>query len=200
MRFIALLLLVLMACAQVPEPTPIAAQDMPQPEVMTQEEVTSPPVTTPPVPVVTQDDEEEPSPHIEPYTLLDCDKLLTQEEFLANCADTGVTNVVVTSKVGTNNCFINVKDRENERLTAGITLTQYKDGVTAMTEFERRLDVLNVGAAKTIGERVYEFAKADRDTLTFIRDAFIVEVGSDTRLCSKAGLEKIAERVDSHIK
>ncbi len=192
------LLLILVACAPATREMP-PSQPVPlQQQITTQEEVISPPQPRPPVapaPV-------EPEPYeIDPYTQLGCENLLTSEEFAGACGKMA-GDLVVTYRVGTRNCFVNVKDREYERRTAGITLTGYADAETAEKEFDRRLVVLKVGADKSVGERAYEFPNpsVEREELYFLRDEFLVELGTDIRLCSKEGLLAVARVVDSHIK
>jgi len=200
-KLVILLLIVLVACAPaLPEPEVKEEPKMDkQPvSVITQEEVSKKSVkeeeVIPPTPVVSKPVRS----YIEPYSQLGCEQMLTEEDFAQVC-EQDANNLVVTYKIGTNNCFVNVKDRLNERLTAGITLTAFDSAADAMKEFERRLKVLMVGADRSIGERAYTFPKVDRETVNFVRNEFIVEVGSDTRLCSKEGLEAVARIIDGHI-
>lgn len=200
-RLTALLLVLAIACT-VPAPAPITTQTPKAPQVTASEESAG----TVPIPELKEEAFEETvmsepaesALDIIPYTQLGCESLLTVEQFASSCNNVS-DEFTVTYKVGTRNCFVNIKAKKNERLTAGITLTALKDGTTAMTEFERRLKVFNVGADKSVGERAYEFPKQDRATINFVRDEFIVEVGSDTRLCSKEGLLAVAKTVDRHI-
>lgn len=201
-KYIALLLILLAACApqQPAAPKMEEKEDLTVPEVAISEEVVEVggdmevPEEVPPSPLEVTGSE------IEPYTQLGCEKLLTDVEFAKECGKE-VSAVVVTYRIGTRNCFVNMKDRANERLTAGITLTGYKDAETAETEFDRRLKVLKVGADKSIGERAYvpPLAMADREEMEFLRDEFIVEGGTDTRLCSKDGIIAVMRVVDSRI-
>lgn len=206
MLFIALLL-ILVACAPQAPGTPGAPGETAVPQISTREQVTSP--AQPPSPVVR---EPEPVPvpltpvenieyEADPYSQLGCEKLLTAEDFASACGKEA-GSLVVTYRIGTRNCFVNVKDRANERLTAGMTLTGYKYAEDAMEEFDRRLKVLKVGADKSVGERVYDFpAKlADREEMEFLRNEFIVKGGTDTRLCSKEGLAASLRIIDSRIK
>jgi len=204
-KILAFLFLLLVACAPAmpaKEPTPAKAPS--EPQVTAQEEVVSPPQELPPKP--TEIEEEVTGTPVEPtgwehdpYSQLGCESLLTEEEFASSCGK-DASALVVTYRIGTHNCFVNVKDRANERLTAGITLTGYDDAETAEKEFDRRLVVLKVGADKSVGERAYEFPKLDRETIHFLRDEFILEVGSDTRLCSEEGLYSVARIVDGRLK
>lgn len=201
------LLLVLAACAPAQAPEEPVVPSPKEPKVVTQEEVTQPPQEEVIETVQYEGAEEEVSPGptseetyaVEPYTQLGCEQLLTASEFASMCGQEEAM-LVVTYKVGTRNCFVNVKQRENERLTAGVTLTKYEVSGEAKEEFERRMDVLNVDAVDTVGERSYEFPKVDRQTINFLRDAFIVEVGSDTRLCAEDKLLDVAKKVDERIR
>lgn len=134
---------------------------------------------------------------IEPYSKLGCSQLLTNTDFANVC---GKSNVKITSQIGTKNCYVNLKDYDNERLTAGVSLTGFKNSEDAMTEFERRLKVFNVGADKSVGEKAYTFPKLDRGTLVFVRSEYLVEVGSDTRLCTDVQVKQLAIIVDSRLK
>lgn len=96
--------------------------------------------------------------------------------------------------------MVNIRAKGNDRLTAGVTLTGYKDAATAMKEFDRRLVVMKVGADKSVGDKAYEFPKLDRHTVNFIRNEFIIEVGSDSHICTEDGVEAVAKAVDGHLK
>jgi hypothetical protein len=202
---LAALLLILVACAPaMPPKEPVPAPKPVEPQVVTEEKVVSPPKDLPPAPVgideaITGTPVEPSGWEHDPYTQLGCEQLLAEEEFASSCGKSADA-LVVTYRIGTRNCFVNVKDRANERLTAGITLTGYSDEETAEEEFDRRLVVLKVGADKSVGERAYEFPKLDRETIHFLRDEFILEVGSDTRLCDEEGLYSVARIVDGRLK
>ncbi len=200
-KILLLLLLVLVACAPAAPPAREVAPHAAPPQVITQERVVSPP--QPPTPVV-REPEVMPEPagyQIDPYSQLGCEQLLTAQEFAGVCGKQA-GDLVVTYRIGTRNCIVNIKDRANERRTAGFTLTGHKDAESAEEEFDRRLVVLKVGADKSVGERAYiSPAKfVDRETLEFLRDEFIVEAGTDINLCSKEGLLAVARVFDSHIK
>ncbi len=128
----------------------------------------------------------------QPYSTLGCQNLLTKAEFAGICEK---ENVDVTSKLGTKNCYVALKDKEDPRLTAEVSLTSYKDAEAAMTEFDRRLKVFNVGADKSVGDKAYTFPKLDRETLTFVKGANFVDVGADTRLCTKVQVKMLAQAV-----
>jgi len=205
-----LVLALLAACAPAELQEEVQEQDMTlkEPKVETKEKVDSPPVV-PKEPKPTPKAEEEkvppgPTPSesqnqkFVPYTDLKCEEMLSAEQFAEAC-EQDVSNIIVTFNEGTRNCFVNVKDRENERLTAGITLTEYKKAEEASEEFSRRLKIFNVGASKEVGDRVYELAKVNRETLNFVRGTFIVEVGADERLCAKKNLLGLAKTVDGVI-
>lgn len=193
-KLLFVLLAVLIACSP-PQPVTTPAPEQQESVVETQEEITSPPQPAPePTPAPAEETELE----IDPYTELGCEELLTAEQFSSACGKTA-DDYIVTYKVGTRNCFVNIKDKENDRLTAGVTLTGYADGETATEEFDRRLKVLRVGADKSVGERAYTMTKVDRETVNFLREEFLVEVGADTRLCEKENITELARTVDSHI-
>ena len=206
MKRLVLLLLILVACAPVEPETPVEPVSKPisQPDVTTTESVVSAPKKAPVAPVEDKDDEVPLSPvenidyDIDPYSQLGCEQLLTAEQFAESCGKDAGT-LVVTYRIGTRNCIVNIKDYSNERLTAGITLTGFSDAETAEEEYDRRLRVLKVGADKSVGERAYEFPKLDRQTINFLRDEFIVEVGADSKLCEEEGLYGVAKVVDAHL-
>lgn len=209
-RILVVLLALLVACAPAPvvDDADTADNGLPEqkkPKVVTKEQVDSPSQEVPevepvvedePIPVGPSGDVEAREP--EPYTDLPCRDLLTVEEFASAC-EQEARNLVVTYKEGTKNCFVNVKDRQNERLTAGVTMTEFKSADDAKEEFERRLKIFNVGADASVGERAYEFPKVDRQTINFVRGPFIVEVGSDTRLCPEVSLLSVAKMVDGRL-
>lgn len=198
------LLLVLVACAPAPQmsDTNVPVSQV-EPEVLAKEEVVSPPVVNSAMEGEEMEDVPESvvsESYYEPYSQLGCESLLTADEFAAECGKSA-DDMVVTYKIGTKNCFVNVKDRLNERLTAGISLTAYKTGFDAAEEFERRLKVLKVGADKSVGERAYEKPNppVDRTEMYFLREEFIVQIGSDVRLCSEESLLSVAKLVDSRL-
>jgi len=135
----------------------------------------------------------------EPYSQLGCENLLTAETFAKECNQT-VEKLVVTYKIGTRNCYVSIKHREEERLTAGITLTAYGTSADAIEEFDRRLKVLKKGADKSVGERVYTWPKMQRETLVFLRGEYLVETGADERLCDLTGLKVVSRSVDEKLK
>lgn len=205
MKKYLLLLLLLVAC--VPPQTP-QLESAPKPAAEDGSVATfvvTPPAGQPPAvpPSDTEVSEETLTPleptgsKIEPYSKLGCSQLLTNTDFANVC---GKSNVKITSQIGTKNCYVNLKDYENERLTAGVSLIGFKNAEDAMTEFERRLKVFNVGADKSVGERAYTFPKLDRETLVFVRSEYLVEVGSDTRLCTDVQVKQLAMVVDSRLK
>ncbi|MEM3154185.1 MAG: hypothetical protein QW165_01285 [Candidatus Woesearchaeota archaeon] len=195
-------LLLLVACAPAaPLPPKTTAPPSGEPAVTAQEEVVSPPQELPPAVITTGDDETplvSAGRKIDPYSELGCGQLLTAQEFADACGK-DPASFLVTHKTGTRNCYVNAKDYQDNRLTAGVSLTGFKDAFEAREEFDRRLVVLKVGADKSVGERAYTFPKADRHIIYFVRNHFIVEVGADTRLCSKDDLLNVARIVDSHL-
>src|SRR5574342_1242595 len=204
-KILFFVLLLLVACAPAAQ-TPPKTTGPPsgEPSISTQEEVTSPP-QSPPSGVTTTGDDEPLSPMepsgsaIDPYSELGCGQLLTEKEFAEACGKDPAT-FLVTYKVGTRNCYVNAKDYQDNRLTAGVSLTGFDSAAEALKEFDRRLVVLKVGADKSVGERAYTFPKVDRQIINFVRNQFIVEVGADNRLCSKEDLLNVARVVDSNLR
>lgn len=207
MKTIILFLLLLMVACAPSAPTVKDTDTAPsEPQVVANEQVDSPPVQEPPKTVAPPADVAgtplEPTGSVaEPYSRLGCESLLSAEEFAKECNKTA-DNLVVTYRIGTRNCIVSVKDRQNERLTAGIALTGYSEAGAAKIEFERRLVVKKVGADDSVGERAYvpPVKLVDREALEFLRGKFIIESGTDTRLCSKEGLIAVSKIVDSRLK
>lgn len=199
-----LLIIAVVACGPTQpadEPTK-QTDDAKKPVDKVTEEVTQPAQEKPPEAKAEEPKEQEiPEPLVdfEPYTELGCEMLLDAETFAETCNQTA-ENLVVTYKVGTRNCFVNIKHREEERLTAGITLTKHESEEKAMSEFERRAEVFNVGMDSAVGQRTYMFPKMDRETVNFVEGASIVEVGADTRLCSKHDLVVLSRLVDGKLR
>ena len=203
---ILLLMLLLVACAPAaPSAKPMVSSSE-SPVVETKEEIVSPAQQLPPK-VVEVEEGPVPGTPLEvsgsvpdPYSELGCESLLTAQEFADACGKS-VDDTVVSYKIGTRNCFVSVKDRLNERLTAGISLTGYEDGEKAAIEFDRRLTVLKVGADKSVGERAYVMPNppVDRVESYFLRNEFLVQVGTDVRLCSEDGMLAVARLVDGRI-
>lgn len=206
-KILFFVLLLLVACAPAaPMPPKTTAPAAGEPAVSTQEEVTSPPQKAPPSGVTTTGTDEEPGTPLEPsgskidpYSELGCSELLTADEF-ANACGKDPASFVVTHKIGTKNCYVNSKDRQDNRLTAGVSLSGFASSADAMEEFERRLVVMKVGADKSVGEKAYTFPKVDRQIIYFVRNQFIVEVGADNRLCSKEDLLNVARIVDNNLR
>src|SRR5574342_240092 len=205
-KILFFVLLLLVACAPAAQ-TPPKTTGPPsgEPSISTQEEVTSPPQSPPSGVTTTGNDEEPLSPMepsgsaIDPYSELGCGQLLTEKAFAEACGKDPAT-FLVTYKVGTRNCYVNAKDYQDNRLTAGVSLTGFDSAAEALKEFDRRLVVLKVGADKSVGERAYTFPKVDRQIINFVRNQFIVEVGADNRLCSKEDLLNVARVVDSNLR
>ena len=204
-KILFFVLLLLVACAPA---APIAPKTAPEkvaePAIQTNEEVTSP--AQPGVPKTSMDEEEtantplEPSgAPIDPYSELGCDSSLSAQEFAEACSQSP-EDFQVTHKIGTKNCYVNAKSKSDNRLTAGVSFTGFENAPAALKEFNRRLVVLKVGADKSVGERAYTFPKVDRQTINFVRNQFIVEVGADTHLCSKDSLLNVAMTVDNRLK
>lgn len=207
-KIILFLLLLMVACApSAPTVKDTDTSAPSEPQVVAKEQVDSPPVQQePPKTVAPPADVAgtplEPTGSVaEPYSRLGCEKLLSAEEFADECNKTA-DNLVVTYRIGTRNCIVNIKDRENDRLTAGIALTGYSDSGTAKIEFDRRLVVMKVGADDSVGERAYvpPVKLVNREALEFLRGKFIIESGTDSRLCSKEGLIAVSKIVDSRLK
>ncbi len=193
MKYLAIFLVLLLACSTALKPS--EPQPVSQAEVEAEEQVTRPAQDlTEPVPATPPAQERIP----EPYSKLGCEQLLTPEQFASACGKM-VSELVVTSKIGTRNCFINIRDRRNERLTAGITLTAMDDEKTAKKEFERRAAVVKQEMSSAAGEQAYFFPKLERQTITFLRGNYIVEVGADTKLCDDEKLPSLARTVDSRL-
>ncbi len=200
-KIILFLLLLMVACAPsapVVKDTDTVASE---PVVVAEEKVDVPPAQAPPVAEKVEAEPVETGSVAEPYSRLGCESLLSAEEFAKECNKTA-DSLVVTYRIGTRNCVVNIKDGENERLTAGIALTGYSEEGVAKIEFERRLAVKKVGADSSVGERAYvpPLKLVDRESLEFLRGRFIVEAGTDTRLCSKEGLMAVSKIVDSRLK
>lgn len=203
-KILFFVLLLLVACAPA---APIAPKTAPEkaaePAIQTNEEVTSP--AQPAVPKTSMDEKTANTPlepsgaPADPYSELGCDSLLSAKEFAEACSQSP-DDFQVTHKIGTKNCYVNAKSKTDNRLTAGVSLTGFANAPAAIKEFDRRLVVLKVGADKSVGERAYTFPKVDRQTINFVRNQFIVEVGSDTRLCSKESLLNVARIVDNRLK
>lgn len=203
-KLLFFLLLLLVACAPAAPMSSKTTVPRAEPAVTTQEQVVSPPQDLPPATITTGDDEApgtplEPSGRaIDPYSELGCGQLLSADEFAKTCSK-DPASFLMTHKIGTRNCYVNVKDYQDNRLTAGASLTGFEDAATAMKEFERRLVVMKVGADKSVGEKAYTFPKVDRQIIYFVRNKFIVEVGADNRLCSKEDLLNVARIIDSNL-
>lgn len=202
-KILFFVLLLLVACAPAAPIAPKTAPEAGVPIIQTNEEVTSP--AQPGVPKTSMDEETANTPlepsgsQIDPYSTLGCESLLSAQEFAEACSQSP-ENFQVTYKIGTRNCYVNAKSRTDNRLTAGVSLTGFANSPAATKEFDRRLVVLKVGADKSVGERAYTFPKADRQTINFVRNQFIVEVGADTHLCSKESLLNVATAVDNRLK
>jgi hypothetical protein len=205
-KLVLVLLAVLVACAPVPVVNDNNGAPSMEPTVETSEVVTqpsSPPIVeeevvmeekTPPAPITNMDYE------IAPYTQLGCEQMLTKEQFAEACG-ADVSDLEVTAKVGTNNCYVNIKSISKMGYTAGIALTGFGSANKATTEFDRRLKVFKAGAFDTIAERWFNFPNpvVDSRELYFLRDQFIVKVTADNRLCPSEKVEEVARVVDMHL-
>jgi hypothetical protein len=108
--------------------------------------------------------------------------------------------VVVSAKIGTNNCFINIKSREFERRTAGMVLDKFDSAEAAQAELRRRAQMRNRGVGDEVGDAEYEYEQVDRNVRDFVRGSSMVSVGSDIRLCSAENLLIFARALDARLK
>jgi|GEM_PF-1951348 len=206
-KLVLVLLALLVACAPSVVDKDTAVPSI-EPTVETSEEVTSPAEpATPPVEKTEEAMEKTPLAPLEnveyqinPYTQLGCENLLTAEQFASAC-QTNMSDLEVTYKVGTNNCYVNIKSSGKLGYTAGIALTGSASDEAAAKEFDRRLQVLKAGAYDTIGERYFNFPNPviNSRELYFLRNEFIVKVNADERLCPSAYVEELARVVDMHL-
>ncbi|MBS3125196.1 hypothetical protein J4211_03005 [Candidatus Woesearchaeota archaeon] len=200
---VLLVLVLVAACSEPKRLTPEPLAPLEQRNVEAVEKVTRPAQNFTPEP--TPEEHKVPLSPLEntenvpdPYSSIGCEQLLTAEQFASACQKMADT-FVVTSQIGTRNCFVNIRDRDNERRTAGLTLTGFSDAQAAKKEFERRAHVLGRNLSTSAGEQSYQFTKVDRETLTFLRSNYIVEVGVDKQLCNEDELPVLAQSIDKHI-
>jgi len=192
MKYLALLLLFLFACA--PEVQFSDKGVISEPVVISKDEVVS---TVSEVQVAKEEEVSEIEVVSEAvFSEPDCEKLLSASDFASWCGK-DAESIEVAYKFGTRNCFVNVKDIFDNRLTAGITLSVLDD---AASEFDRRADVLKADVFKSVGERAYRMPAMNREEIFFLRGNYLVQVGSDINLCSKDGLLSVAQSVDKNLK
>jgi len=205
-KFVLVLLAVLVACAPAPVVNDNTGAPLMEPTVETSEVVTQPPSPVVEETEVVMEEKVPPAPienmdyEIAPYTQLGCEQMLTKEQFAEACGS-DVSDLEVTAKVGTNNCYVNIKSISKMGYTAGIALTGFGSAEKAAAEFDRRLKVFKAGAFDTIAERWFNFPNpvVDSRELYFLRDQFIVKVTADNRLCPSEKVEEVARVVDMHL-
>ena len=200
---VLLVLVLLFACSEPQKLTPEPAASLDQGNVETIEQVTKPAQNFTPEPTPQESKVPlsplENTPHVaDPYSSIGCEQLLTTEQFASACQKTADT-LVVTSKIGTRNCYVNIRDRDNERRTAGLTLTGFEDAEKAKNEFERRAKVLGRNITSEAGEQSYRASQFERELITFLRGSYIIEIGVDTRLCNIDKLPVLAQSVDKQL-
>ena len=188
-------LVLLLACAapQAPEqkqPAPSAPVAPSPAEKVVVEEKTEPqpaPAEVPPGPLETT------GWVPEPYSQLGCEQLVTEAMFTTPCQSK--EEVVITARIGTNNCHINIKSREYDRRTAGVVLEKFDSAEKAMAELRRRAGMRQRGVGDAVGDGEYQYEQVDANVIDFAKGSSIVSVRSDERLCSKENLVEFAKSV-----
>ncbi|MEM4240200.1 MAG: hypothetical protein QXM31_01625 [Candidatus Woesearchaeota archaeon] len=127
-----------------------------------------------------------------------CFDLLTAEDFKALCGYEG--KVVLTPKITQGDCWVNIADPMNNKLTAGFTVVEWDKAEEANSEFDRGVKArVRQGAVegKLVGERSYEYDEIARHNVVWVRGSWLTRLGSMTGLCPAEKLVAVAQQIDS---
>jgi hypothetical protein len=129
-----------------------------------------------------------------------CFGLITGEEFNAICGR--ADPVVLTPKISDGNCWVNIADHANNKLTAGFTVVDWKQSDEANKEFDRGVKArIKQGAVegKDVGERSYQYAEIGRHNVVWARGDYLTRLAAMTNLCPADKLIAVGQKIDSRL-
>ncbi len=127
-----------------------------------------------------------------------CYDLLSADDVKTICGAEG--KIVLTPKVSKGDCWVNIADQLNSKLTGGFTIVNWEKAAEANSEFDRGVKArIKQGAVegKTVGERSYEYDEIARHNIVWVRNEFLTRLGIMNELCPPDKVVEIAKKIDS---
>ena len=129
-----------------------------------------------------------------------CYGLLSPEEFSQVCGREG--KVVFTPKISEGSCWMNIADHQNNKLTAGFTVVDWKKASQANSEFDRGVKMRRTQGAvegKEAGERSYQYKELGRQNIVFVRGTFLTMLAAMNDLCPPEKIVGLAQKIGDRL-
>jgi hypothetical protein len=181
-----------------PEVAPAGAQPSAQPVASTPAEAAPAPAATETSPAPL---ENTPAPAREGVNLGDvCYGLMSPEEFSAICEHEG--KVILTPKISEGSCWVNIADHDNNKLTGGFTVVDWKKAAKSGSEFDRGANMRRTQGAvaeNLVADRDYQYTELARHNVVWQSDKFLTQLGVMDALCPPDKIIALAQKIDSHL-
>lgn len=129
-----------------------------------------------------------------------CYGLMSPEEFATICGHE--SKVVLTPKISESSCWVNIADHQNNKLTGGFTVVDWKKAEKAGSEFTRGVKArIKQGSVegRAVGDRSYEYDELARHNIVWQSGNFLTQLGVMTALCPADKLPALAKSIESHL-
>lgn len=129
-----------------------------------------------------------------------CFGLISGDEFNSICGR--ADPVVLTPKISDGNCWVNIADHRDNKLTAGFTVVDWKSAEESNKEFDRGVKArIKQGAVegKDVGERSYQYAEIGRHNVVWARGDYLTRLAAMTDLCPADKLIAVGQKIDSRL-
>lgn len=129
-----------------------------------------------------------------------CFGLITGEEFNSICGRSDP--VVLTPKISDGNCWVNIADHRDNKLTAGFTVVDWKSAEESNKEFDRGVKArIKQGSVegKDVGERSYQYAEIGRHNVVWARGDYLTRLAAMTDLCAADKIIAVGQKIDSRL-
>ncbi len=162
----------------------------------------APAETAPAVPAETAPVEREAAPMVESGIDISkrCYALVSAEDVKEICGAEG--KIVLSPKITSGDCWVNIADQLNNKLTGGFTIVNWDKAVEANREFDRGVKArIKQGAVEgqEVGERSYEYDEIGRHNVVWVRNEFLTRLGMTNDLCPEDKVLDLARKIDSGI-
>jgi len=186
-------------------PAPAAPAAAPSAAPSAQPVASAPAEAAPAAPAVTETSpaplENTPAPMREGVNLGEvCYGLMSPEEFSAICEHEG--KVVLTPKISEGSCWVNIADHDNNKLTGGFTVVDWKKAAKSGSEFDRGANMRRTQGAvaeNKVGDRDYQYTELARHNIVWQSDNFLTQLGVMDALCPPDKIVALAQKIDSHL-
>ena len=127
-----------------------------------------------------------------------CDVILPAAEFAEICG-LDAEAVTISIKQSEKNCWISFTDKNQKRLTAGLTVVDWLNAEEVDREFERGISMRRKEAETDVGTQNYKYSEIERENIVWTNSKFLSHIGASTQLCTKEQLLKLAQKVDGKL-